>query len=504
GTPSARTHLTVNDAGDRTAPVITLVSPQTDIQLDRAVTKITFTVSDAESPIAGTPTLTVDGNTAEVTRIEEGRYSAVPPSGSIGEGTHKVQISAVSGGGTATKDFTVIIGGKIESVISVTADGKPVAGALVTMGGESKLTSDDGTVSFSLAPGEYQYTVSMDGYLSENGSANISAGSRTKNVVLEAGGTMQVVVSAGEQPVNGAAVTFGTWSAVSDKNGIAKVKMPYGTYNYQVSASGYKTEKGSFTFAKDTAESLNVALNVNKSSEFPAYLNIKDITGKPICGINVTLDGVTSTTDVNGDVLFLKNVGSYECVISGEAYKTFSGTINVDSSGKTQAIEMKAAGVSYDEDSEVLSLETGYKAWTKASGGEEIKNGYVVERDRIDRTIYIENSSGERAPFIIPALSGVWIRNVETVNGSGGKKVEITVGNYNDTSIGNMWLMGVLYDNKGISCKTTMSEISTLTAGEKIKITLDFEQNIADYTCKIYLWDKETLIPICPLWCVNE
>ena len=116
---------------------------------------------------------------------------------------------------------------------------------------------------------------------------------------------MQVVVSAGEQPVNGAAVTFGTWSAVSDKNGIAKVKMPYGTYNYQVSASGYKTEKGSFTFAKDTAESLNVALNVNKSSEFPAYLIIKDITGKPICGINVTLDGVTSTTDVNGDVLFL-------------------------------------------------------------------------------------------------------------------------------------------------------------------------------------------------------
>ncbi|MBR0276937.1 MAG: hypothetical protein IJQ50_00545 [Clostridia bacterium] len=105
---------------------------------------------------------------------------------------------------------------------------------------------------------------------------------------------------------------------------------------------------------------------------------------------------------------------------------------------------------------------------------------------------------------MIPALDGIWIRNVETIDGSSGKKVEITVGNYNSSMTGNMWLIGVLYDDKGISCKTTMSEISSLSAGEKIKSTLDFEQNIADYTCKIYLWDKETLIPLCPLWCVDK
>ncbi|MBR0278324.1 MAG: hypothetical protein IJQ50_07695, partial [Clostridia bacterium] len=53
------------------------------------------------------------------------------------------------------------------------------------------------------------------------------------------------------------------------------------------------------------------------------------------------------------------------------------------------------------------------------------------------------------------------------------------------------------------SCETTMSEIPSLENGKKIKITLEFEQKISDYICKIYLWDKKTLEPLCPPWNLN-
>ncbi|MDD6307763.1 MAG: hypothetical protein PUB07_00150, partial [Clostridia bacterium] len=176
--------LVTTDISDKTAPVITMVSPQTDIQLPREVSEIIFTVSDDESQISGTPKLTVDGVEAKVTSTAEGRYSAVLYSGNIGDGTHKVKISAVSGGGVATKEFTVIVGGKVEAVISVTANGHSVAGALVMLGSESDLTGDDGTVSFSITPGEYNYSISKEGYLTKGGSLNITATSRNKKVDL--------------------------------------------------------------------------------------------------------------------------------------------------------------------------------------------------------------------------------------------------------------------------------------------------------------------------------
>ena len=487
--------LVTTDISDKTAPVITMISPQTDIQLPRAVSEIIFTVRDDESPIVGTPTLTVDGVEAKVTRTAEGRYSAVLYSGNIGDGTHRVQISAVSGGGIATKEFTVIVGGKVEAVISVTANGHSVAGALVMLGGESDLTGDDGTVSFSITPGEYNYSISKECYLPKSGSLNITATSRNKNVDLEAGGIMKVVVSSNGQPISGAKVSFGTWSAVSGHDGIAQVIMPYGTYDYQISAAGYRNESGSFKFTESTVEPLKIELSVNQSSEFAAYLNITDAAGKPISGIRVVLDGTESITDTNGDVLFLKNVGSYEYEISGELYKTFKGTVNVDSSGKVQRIALVAAGASYDKDDETLKLEEGYKAWTDKVGGEEIRDGELVKRDWADRIIYIESGSGIRVPFVIPAMEGIRIKNAKMTEDS--EKVEVTIANQNSTPVSDLWLLGSIYDTGGKCIKTTTIDISNLAAGEQYIDKLDFGCNIQGYVCKIFLWEKNSLMPLC-------
>ena len=504
--PESERISVIADIGDKTAPVITMVSPQTDIQLRRAVTEIVFTVSDSESPIAEIPTVTVDGAIAEVTQIAEGRYSAIPPTESMEDGTHTIRISATSGGGTAIKTFTVIIGEKIEAVVSVTADDKQVSGALVTMNGETKATTDSGTATFTVKAGTYQYSVSMDGYLTESGTAYFSAASRTVNVVLTAGGALQVVVTADGQPVENAAVTLGKWSAVSSSNGTAELQLPYGTYSYQITAAGYKAESGSFTFTKATNEPLCVELKVNKSDTLPAYFSITDAAGVAICGIDVTLDGETQKTDTNGDVMFLKNVGTYEYSVGGGSYKTQTGSVKVASSDNKQNIVLTATGADYDEEAEIISLEAGYKAWTAATGGEEIKNGDVVERESENRIIYIEDSEGNRVPFMIPAVSEqgrVWVENVDTAE-SGIGILKVTVENYKLRLTEDIVLVGSLEDADGKCIDVKMFDISDFKSGEQRVITIDFGQDTANYTCKLFLWGKNSLMPLCPAYLVCE
>lgn len=224
-------------------------------------------------------------------------------------------------------------------------------------------------------------------------------------------------------------------------------------------------------------------------------MKIIDAEGKPVSGLRVVLDGTESATDTNGDVLFLKNVGTYECEIIGEGYNTFKGTINVDSSGKMQTIALTAAGASYDKDDETLKLEAGYKAWTDKVGGEEIRDGDVVERDLTDKIIYIESGSGIRVPFVIPAVKGIIIKNTEMTDGN--QKVEVTVENQKNKPVSEIWLIGSIYDASGRCIKTTTIDISNLAAGDQYIGKLDFGCNIQGYVCKIFLWEKNSLMPLC-------
>ena len=139
-----------------------------------------------------------------------------------------------------------------------------------------------------------------------------------------------------------------------------------------------------------------------------------------------------------------------------------------------------------------------YKAWTDKVGGEEIRDGELVKRDRTDRIIYIEGGSGIRVPFVIPAIEVVIIKNAERAED--GEKVEVTIVNQNSTPVSGLWLIGSIYDADGRCIKTTTIDISNLAAGEQYIDKLDFGCNIQGYACKIFLWEKGSLKPLCPSW----
>ena len=136
---------------------------------------------------------------------------------------------------------------------------------------------------------------------------------------------------------------------------------------------------------------------------YSAYLRITDAVETPIRDAAVTLDGETQQTDANGEVLFLKNVGSYDVTAEAALYQTYADSVTVDATGNVQVIALQAKGASFDPLTGTLTLESGFTAWTAASGGEEI-GGETVGKCTEDVIVYVENDSGDRTPYRIEAL----------------------------------------------------------------------------------------------------
>ena len=395
GSPSDRVPVTVQ-IGDTTPPVLTLTAPMADVQLARAVRKVAFTITENESALLDTPTLTVDGSAVEVRAVDSRSFEAECE---IGDGTHAIVICASSEGGTTVGRYTVIVGSNVEAVVRV-----GVAGAAVTLDGVTKQTGADGDASFTVAPGTYAYSVVMDGCLPENGTATVTASERMIVVPLTAGTELLVTVTdeAGA-PLAGAKAVFGAYSATTRADGTAELLLPYGTYSCSVSAAGYRMRSDSVKLTAESAKEIAFALAVNTSGKYPAYLRIADALGNALPGADVTFDGETAAADVNGEVLFLRSVGSYDAAVSKTGYKTENLSVSVDASGKTWTIALRPEGAEYDERNEILTLAEGYSAYTEQTGGEEIASG-AYPRDAEDRIIFIEGADGVRLPMRIPLL----------------------------------------------------------------------------------------------------
>ena len=150
-------------------------------------------------------------------------------------------------------------------------------------------------------------------------------------------------------------------------------------------------------------ETLDVTLTVDSSGKYPAYLRIVDALGNGLSGASVTFDGDAGTTDANGEVLFLRSVGSYDAAIRMEHYKTENLSVTVDASGKTLTVMLDPTGADYDAKNEILTVQASYTAYTAKTGGEVIASGSCL-RDTEDKVIYIEGADGVRVPLLIPLL----------------------------------------------------------------------------------------------------
>lgn len=236
------------------------------LRKEKAVRGVEFVVSDGRDskPLAGA-TVRV-GTLAVVTglagkaslRLTEGDHSYSAQGEGYAEASGRFSVSA------PVLPIEIRLEPRRYTVVLAVRNawGKPIQNAKVTLGGEAKRTSEDGTVDFSsLAAGEYTYSIARDGCIPIEGKKIfvISSDRRIVEVMEYTGRDLTVAVSSGGQSVPNASVTFvngkGTSFGpfVTGADGTLPCNLVPGHYSYEVLASGREAKRAAFHFVDQEA-----------------------------------------------------------------------------------------------------------------------------------------------------------------------------------------------------------------------------------------------------------
>ena len=121
----------------------------------------------------------------------------------------------------------------------------PIEGATVTLVGSSKTTDSNGVVTFSKPDGSYDYNVIATGYDPLDGTAIVNGEDVSLNESLSISiNTYNVVFSITDtngDPIEGVTVSLeGENAQTTDSNGMITFSKEDGTYNYDITATGYE------------------------------------------------------------------------------------------------------------------------------------------------------------------------------------------------------------------------------------------------------------------------
>jgi uncharacterized membrane protein len=208
-------------------------------------------------------------------------------------------------------------------------NGIPLQGALVTIGTESKPTDANGEAVFNRPDGNYPYTITNTGYYTISNSVTVAGAAQTIPVTMYPLGSQLDVtfhVTDGTNDLEGALVSVGSQSGLTDINGEVIFSLPNGNYNYNVSKYGYTSDAGTITVA-GTSQTIDVTLIM-----LPHYDITFHVTsgGNNIDGASINIPGVgILLTNVNGIALFSLIDGTYNYTITKTGFAVKTGTITV-------------------------------------------------------------------------------------------------------------------------------------------------------------------------------
>jgi ELWxxDGT repeat protein len=163
---------------------------------------------------------------------------------------------------------------------SVTDGGAGIAGAEVTLAGETKTADSNGAVTFEYVRqnSSYDYTVNRSDYLEATGSIDLEEVALNEDVVMTLiTYTITFSVTNGSSPVAGATVNFEGTDVVTDASGLAVFNslVPQTGSSYTVTLANFNTADG--TVDIDADKTVNVSLigtglkanNVSNLSIYP-------------------------------------------------------------------------------------------------------------------------------------------------------------------------------------------------------------------------------------------
>jgi uncharacterized membrane protein len=171
--------------------------------------------------------------------------------------------------------------GTVEGVVE-SADGEPVEGATVTLGGQQVTTGGDGSYELDGPVGPGELSVERFGFADATESVTVSAGeATTADITLESvdTGTVEgVVESAGGGPVEGATVTVGGRETTTDADGSYELGVEAGTQEVTVEANGFAGATESVTVGTDSVSTVDIELDPAVPEFTPVFVVADDVT----------------------------------------------------------------------------------------------------------------------------------------------------------------------------------------------------------------------------------
>ena len=229
--------------------------------------------------------------------------------------------------GWKAKVTTVGSANEYPLTVRVMNNDNPVPNASVSINNGIKISTATGTVTYNLPDGSYSYAVNALGFEPKTGTTNINGTGKTIDVELAKQDTVLLLVRSAYNhvalPLSKIVVNSKTSYTADD--GTATIHIPAGSYTFSISADGYNP--------KDTLITIPGGISNHVVNLTPVFYNIQllvnNIAGSKISDAQVTIDGLTGQTNINGLASFSLPKGVKKVLVQKDGFINTEFWLNV-------------------------------------------------------------------------------------------------------------------------------------------------------------------------------
>ena len=202
--------------------------------------------------------------------------------------------------------------------------------ANITINDIKEKTDNEGQASMGLQAGKYEMRVAKEDYQDLVKEIDI-VGEDPNCILVEMTAIpyaikFTVLDSATHMVLEGATIKINGSTYLTDKEGIAIISLPNGTYEYTAFKSGYMSVND-FVVVEGSEVSKIVEL---EQAFYTFRLTVRDIeNGNYIQGAELQINGETRVTNVNGVASVTLGNGDYEYTVTHRNYKRYTGTVTI-------------------------------------------------------------------------------------------------------------------------------------------------------------------------------
>ena len=202
--------------------------------------------------------------------------------------------------------------------------------ANITINDIKEKTDNEGQASMGLQTGKYEMRVAKEDYQDLVKEIEI-VGEDPNCILVEMTAIpyaikFTVLDSATHMVLEGATIKINDSTYLTDKEGIAIISLPNGTYEYTAFKSGYMSVND-FVVVEGSEVSKIVEL---EQAFYTFRLTVRDIeNGNYIQGAELQINGETRVTNVNGVASVTLGNGDYEYTVTHRNYKRYTGTVTI-------------------------------------------------------------------------------------------------------------------------------------------------------------------------------